>query len=41
VAKLLLLAMLAGAFANGLASRAEPPLLIDSSPAPLPLDAHG
>jgi hypothetical protein len=38
VAKLLLLAMLAGALANGLASRSEPPLLIDSSPAPL--DAH-
>jgi hypothetical protein len=41
VVKLLLLAMLAGAFANGLASRSEPPLLIDSSAAPATLDPDG
>jgi len=32
VAKVLLIAMLAGALANGLASRSDPPLLIDSNP---------
>jgi hypothetical protein len=41
VVKLLLLAMLTGALANGLAVKSEPPLLIDSSPAPATLDAHG
>jgi len=39
VAKLLLIAMLAGALADGLASRSEPPLLIDSHTAPASLDA--
>jgi hypothetical protein len=39
VAKLLLIVMLAGALAKGLASPAEPPLLIDA-PRPAPsLDA--
>jgi len=38
MAKLLLLAMLAGALANGLAARSEPPLLIDGSSHPTPLD---
>jgi hypothetical protein len=41
MANLLLLAMLAGALANGLAARPEPPLLIDSSSSPAPLDVHG
>jgi hypothetical protein len=39
VAKLLFIAMLAGALANGLAERSDPPLLIDSHPAPASLDA--
>jgi hypothetical protein len=38
VLKLLLLAVFAGALSNGLESRSEPPLLIDSS-ASAPLDA--
>ena len=38
--KLLLIILLGGALANGLASRAEPPLLIDSpAAAPATLDA--
>jgi hypothetical protein len=41
VTKLLLLAMLAGVMANGLSSKSEPPLLIDSSASPAALDAHG
>jgi hypothetical protein len=40
MAKLLLLAMLAGALANGLAAKTEPPLLIDSSSSAAPLDAQ-
>jgi hypothetical protein len=40
VFKLLLILMFGGALANSWAqSRAEPPLLIDSQPAPVPLDA--
>jgi hypothetical protein len=39
VIKLLLILILGGALANGLAtSRADPPLLIDSSPAPFAAD---
>jgi hypothetical protein len=41
VAKLLIILFLGGALANGLATaHSEPPLLIDSSPAPAPLDAQ-
>jgi len=32
VAKLLIIAVLAGAVANGFAARSDPPLLIDSPP---------
>jgi hypothetical protein len=40
VTKLLLILILGGALVNGLAkSRSEPPLLIDSQPAPASLDA--
>ncbi|MGN6057931.1 MAG: hypothetical protein ACTHOI_05035 [Sphingomicrobium sp.] len=40
--KLLLILLLGGALANGLAvSQSQPPLLIDSSPAPAHLDAQG
>jgi hypothetical protein len=37
--KLLLILIFGGALANGLAASAEPPLLIDSQPAPASLDA--
>jgi len=37
VIKLLLIFIAAGALANSLAPRAEPPLLIDSHPAPAPI----
>jgi hypothetical protein len=41
VTKLLLILGLCGALANSLVSeRSEPPLLIDSQPAPAPLDAN-
>jgi hypothetical protein len=40
VAKLLFIVVLAGALANGLAkAQSQPPLLIDSSPSPVHLDA--
>jgi len=40
--KLLLILILGGALANGLAaSHSEPPLLIDSQPAPASLDVNG
>ncbi|HZU52038.1 MAG TPA: hypothetical protein VE968_09215 [Sphingomicrobium sp.] len=39
--KLLVLVMLAGALADALFVRAEPPLLIDSSSSPPALDGHG
>ena len=40
MAKLLVILLLGGALANGLAqSQAGPPLLIDSHPSPAPLDA--
>jgi hypothetical protein len=41
VTKLLLILLFGGALANGLASQTQPPLLIDSSPAPAHLDAQG
>jgi hypothetical protein len=37
VSKLLLIFIALGALANSLAPRAEPPLLIDSHPAPAPV----
>jgi hypothetical protein len=37
VPKLLLIFIAAGALANSLAPKAEPPLLIDSHPAPAPI----
>jgi hypothetical protein len=40
VTKLLLILILGGALANGLAKQSEPPLLIDSQPAPTSLDAN-
>jgi hypothetical protein len=39
VTKLLLILLFSGALANALASQKEPPLLIDSQPAPTSLDA--
>jgi hypothetical protein len=41
VTKVLLILLVGGALANGLAkSQSEPPLLIDSQPAPSPIDAN-
>ena len=40
VTKLLLILLFGGALANTLASHPEPPLLIDSQPAPAALDAR-
>jgi len=37
VTKLLLIVIAVGALANSLAPRAEPPLLIDTHPAPAPI----
>jgi hypothetical protein len=39
MAKLLLLLFVGGALASSLAAHSEPPLLIDSQPAPTTLDA--
>jgi hypothetical protein len=42
VTKLLLILILGGALANGVAkSHEQPPLLIDSQPSPASLDANG
>jgi hypothetical protein len=41
VTKLLLILILGGALANGIArSKSEPPLLIDTQPSPTSLDAN-
>jgi hypothetical protein len=39
VLKLLIILLFGGALANSLAAPSDPPLLIDSQPAPAPLDA--
>jgi len=41
VIKLLIILILGGALASGLSAQSQPPLLIDSSPAPASLDANG
>jgi len=40
VAKLLIIICVGGALASGLSAQSQPPLLIDSAPAPAHLDAQ-
>jgi hypothetical protein len=41
VIKLLIILSLGGALASGLSAQSQPPLLIDSSPAPASIDVNG